>query len=650
MISTFAISVLAAGALSVLPSDRMAMADRLFDRGRYDDAKAEYVSLKGANGVKEDELLYRLAECDRALGDKSSARAYYGELLAKYPLYRHADKARLQKALCGSDDQKRAELGMLDADSVDADTRAVALYHLGVLENDAARFSRCVQLSPKGPYADYAKLRHAALTVASADAAEARTAVRELLEIHYARKDGIGREALYLAAAQSYRSKRYSEAAQLFRMYLKAYPGDKTAADAKTMAAWSSYMTGKYAEAAQLCGDGDTDDTAYLKAMCEYSSGDMALARASMKAYLENWPEGKYRKAVELPLSRMEFQDAEKKDDASASIEAARKSVALSGSSGDRLRLAWAYEKADRDADALEEYDRTAKDFPGTDDAAEALYRSAMMDLRAKRWSSAELKLAEALASGKNSRRKASALYWRGIAAVNLNHDEEGLQHLSKALELGIGLDESREARLVMADADFKSGKTREAKAAYAKLVREGATARMGAAKKRSVGRFLLECKQGDDAIEEAKMCAKALIEDEAATAQWKQAGYALAGAACEAAGEYSLALDNYRSAMDIGVRSEEMRSVSLALGILESKAGNHSDADKHLKEAVALNQDNSAARSQAYLWLARNCESMTDYHGAVGYATVIVSLFDDSSIVSEAQKIIDSHPLEEEQ
>ena len=637
----------AATQLAIIPADRMAMADRLFDRARYADARAEYIALKGADGIKSEDLLYRLAECERALGNKEEARRSYSELLEKHPLFKYANRARLQKALLGNDIEKKAELKLLDADNVDGETRAAALYYLGIADNDPALLSRCVRTAPRGRYADYAKLRHAAMTVGSDDPTISRTAIRELLEIHYTKKDSVGKEALYLAATQSYRLKRYGEAMQLFKMYLKAYPEDATAADARTMAAWSAYMTKKFAEAAQLCGEGGTDDTAYLKSMCAYSTGDMEEARKLMKAYLESWPEGKYRQSVELPLARMAFQDAEKSDNLENSIEAAKRSVALSNASGDRLRLAWAFEKADREAEAMAEYDAVAKEYSGTDDAAEALYRSAMIDLRLRRWSSAELKLAEALSSGKNQRRKASSLYWRGIAAVNLDHEAEGIEHLQEALKLGLGLDESREARLIMADADFKAGKTREAKTAYAQLVREGATARMSAAKKCSVGRFLLECKLGDEAIDEAKMCARSLIDDDGVTAQWKQEGYALLGKAAETQEEYTLAMDAYKKAMSIDARTEDMKSVSLALGILESKSGEHGEADKHLKEAISLNSGDAAVRAKAYLALARNCEAMTDYHGAIGYSTVVISLFDDPETAKEAQKIIDGHSQE---
>ena len=62
------LSALILAAIAVLPADRLAMADRLFNRGEYAAAKEEYAALRGEKAVPADELLYRLAECDRALG------------------------------------------------------------------------------------------------------------------------------------------------------------------------------------------------------------------------------------------------------------------------------------------------------------------------------------------------------------------------------------------------------------------------------------------------------------------------------------------------------------------------------------------------------------------------------------------------------
>ena len=244
--------------------------------------------------------------------------------------------------------------------------------------------------------------------------------------------------------------------------------------------------------------------------------------------------------------------------------------------------------------------------------------------------------------------RRNEALYWRGIAAVRLGHDAEGAARLEEALKLGLPLDQTREARLMIADADYEAGRLAEAKDAYAKLVTEGACDRMSAAKTRIVGRFLLESAASGDTLDAAKACARALVVH-ADTAEWRQSAYALLGAAEEAAGEFSSAIESYHSALAEKVRTDDARSVALALGVLESKAGMHGEADRTLKEAVTLNSSDPATRAKAYLWLAKNSESMTDYRGACAYATVVMTLFDDAELADEARKIVEAHPEEVE-
>lgn len=639
-------AVFVLSALAVLPSDRMAMADRLFDRGAYREARDEYVALKGAEGVAADELLYRLAECSRATGDRSGARKLYEELLQANPLSRHADRARLEMALCGTDAEQRSELALLDSDSVEAPIRASALYHLGVLTDDPKLFARCVQLDPKGRYAVYAKFRHASLTVGSDDPVISRAAVTELLEIHYGPDREMGREALYLAASRSYAARRYGESGALLRRYLKAYPGDAREQNVRIMVAWCDYLGGRFEDAARMCGGGGTDDADYLLAACAYARGDSAAAQKLMRRYLADWPQGKYRVAVELPLARMEFDEADRGGDVAKILEAARRSAALSKSSGDRLRLAWALEKANRPDEAEAGYLGVAKDFPASDDAAEAMFRKAMIDLRAKKWSAAELSLAEALASGRNARRRAESLYWRGIAARELGHVEEARGFLKEAVTAGLSLDQAREARLAIADADFAGERFAAAREAYAQLVREGASERMSASKIRAVGRFLLSDRGGDRALDEAKTCARALTAD-GVSPEWRQAGFALAGEAEETAGNFSAAIENYRKALGVKARTEDAATVALALGRLELKAGEYRAADSTLREAVRLNAGNAARRAQAYLLLARTCEAQSDFKGACKYATVVANLFDDSALVAEAEKILAAHPAE---
>lgn len=630
----------------VLPSDRMAMADRLFDRGDYRSAKVEYSSLKGVQGVDGDELLHRLAECERLCGAPESALKIYSELADRYPLSRHADNARLMKAIIGPKGERVSALKLLDSDKVRPPVRAAALFHLGMELGDREHLRRSFTMDPKGRYALYAKFQHAQLLAADSAPANRRSAVGELLELHYGGESDLSRLALFNAARCCYADKRYGESSILFRRYLKMYPTDAMASDVRSFAAWSDYLSGKFADAAALCGEGTSDDTAYLLAMCAHATGDIKKARSLMARYIEKFPEGRHRASVELPLARMNFDGAEKAGDVAGMVESAKRSAEISKSSRDRLRLAWAYEKSSLSKEALVSYASIAKDFPGTDDAAEALFRKAMIDIREGRMSAAELSLAEVISSGKNPSRRAEALYWRGIAAMNLGHGAKALEMLSEALKLGLSLNNQLEAKLIIADELFKRGETVKAKSAYAALVREGATGRMAAAKMRAVGRFLLECNEGDKDMDEVKLCAKALL-NVADSAEWKQAAFALQGAAEEALGEYSAAISSYRQSMAEPVRTEEMKSVSLALGILLYRAGDLSEAESVLKEAVKLNPDNASQRAKAYLYLAKTREAGSDFRGACDYATVVVTLFDDPDVLSEAKKILSTHSKE---
>ena len=624
------------------------MADRLFDRGDYVAAKAEYAVLKGADGIAEDELLHRFAECERLSGRADSARKFYSELAQRHPLSRHADNARLMKALIGSEAERVAELKLLDSDNVRASVRAAALYHLGVALSDRDMLKRSFTLDPKVTYAKYAKFQHALLLAEDPVAEVRRKGAGELIDIHYSEEKDLSRLALFNAARCCYSEKRYGESSILFRRYLKLYPADSKAADVRAYAAWSDYLSGKFADAASLCGDGSTDDTAYLLAMCAHATGELEKARGLMASYMEKFPAGRHRASVELPLARMKFDGAEEAGDVAGMVEAARRSAEISKSSRDRLRLAWAYERSNLTNDALAAYSALAKDFPGSDDAAEALFRKAMIDIRAQRFSAAELSLSEALASAKNDVRRAEALYWRGICAIRLGHNAKAVDLLREALEKGLSLNNALEARLILADEVFKAGDAAKAKSAYAALIREGAASRMAAAKIRAVGRFLVECIEGEKAIDEAKLCAKALLKV-ADSPEWRQMAFALQGAAEEALGEYSAAIGSYRQAMAEKVRTEEMKSVSLKLGILLYRSGDCAEAERSLKEAVKLNASDASMRAKAYLYLAKTREADGDPREAVEYATVVVTLFDDPEVLAEAKKILSQHSSERE-
>lgn len=620
-------------ALSVLPADRLAMADRLFNRGDYAAADVEYRALVGEASIAADELAYRLAECARATGRADDAARHYAALVAKSPDSKYAGAARLQLALGATGDERLRRLAALDTDRIAPSVRAAALYHLGVARNDAEILRRCVAAEPKGRYAAYADLRRGSLLTHADDPATRRKGVEILLGIAFG-GSALADDALFLAASISYRERKYGEAGSLFRRYRKMFPKGAHAAEARTLSVWCDYTEGRYADAAAACGEGKTDDLAYVKACCAAQAEGGETARALFRKYLDDYPEGRYRADAGLQLARLEFTAAVSADDTAKAVEAARRAAAA-GTAADALRLAWIYEKGGRRAEADAEYARIAKEHPKTDEAAQALYARAMAAARASDWAKAELLLAEALATGRLAAQRAGALYWRGVAAMRLGHAAEATGFLAEALKLGLGLDESREARLMIAEDDLKNGRAEAARAAYAQLVREGACTRMSAARIHAVGELL--------GGEEAATCAKALVAEKAP--EWRQAGWTMLGRHEESRQSFTAAIDAYRKALAEPVKTESAAAAALALGKLECRAGEHAAAEETLKAAVTLNAGHPTARGEAYLALAQNALAKGDVRGARGYATVVTTLFSDPALVAAAEQVLKESP-----
>jgi len=620
-------------AVGVLPADRLAMADRLFNKGKYAEAVVEYRAISGGD-IAPDELKFRIAECDRALGNAAAAQNGYKEVFAAHPDSRHAAKAKLQYALGCEKVEKERLLGELDSDGTEVATRAAALYYLGGERADTALLDRCLKLDPKGKYAQYAALKAANLMSENSDAAVRRKGVELLVGIAFG-KGELAQDAMYLAAVQCYRDKRYGESSSLLRRYRKTYPKAENVGEARKLLAWSDYLQGKYTEAVATCDEAPGDDFAYLKAASAYALGQEENAIGLYKKYLEDYPSGKYRKETELAVSRIDFARAEKGDDAGSAIASARRGFGISGLAADELRLAWAYEKSGKFDEAAAEYAKVAEKFPGSSEAAEALYRKAMIEARRENWSGAEMALAEALSTGMLGGRKAEAQYWRGVSAMRLGHEQEGAGFLNEALKTGLGLDDKREARLMLADYDFRNGREHDAKKAYTELVREGACERMSAFRMRQVGKIL----DPKDAL----TCAKALIQCD--SADWRQAGWALKGASEEELGSFESAIESYRKCLAEDAVTEECGKASLSLGKLEFRKGEHDKADETLKRAVRFNAHDAATRAEAYLVLAQNAGAKGDWKKACAYATVVTTLFENSVQSVEAAKMIAEHP-----
>ena len=624
--------IVAAASLAVTAHDRLAMADRLFNRGEAAAARAEYKALVGAKDIDASELAYRLVACASAVGDKAVARAEGAAFLKAHPASPHADKVRLIVALAGSDAERLAELKLLDRDDAPPAVRAEALYRMAEATGDVSLFERSFKTDPSGRFAPYAKIAHATKLLENADPAERRRGVAELMDLVYGKDEKIACDALYLAAVHSYREGRYGESSALLKRYGKLHPGDARALDVAHLAALSELMGGKYAAAIAASADESDETFAYVKAVASFRMEMHDEAKRLSKKYLEEFPQGGNRAAIELQLARLEFDDTVKAGDGKAVLAAAKRCLALSGAASDRMLVAWALERNGEIEKAEDEYSAVARDFPKSALAADALYRRAMSLLRREKWSAAELSLAEALSSGKLDRqREPTAMYWRGLAAFRVGHGAEAAGFLHKAMEGGLAIDERREAKLVIADIDLAAGRTNEAVNAYAELVREGALERMGAAKMLLVGRLV--------SGEESKMCARALVRN--SSPEWRQFGYALLGDREDAEGNFTAAVDAYRKCLAEKCVTEVAAPSSLKLGLFLLRDGEPVEAETVLKKAVELNKANNVARAASYLGLAKVVQLPADTETARGYATVIATLFENTPSAAEAREIL---------
>ena len=592
MITISPCNLIFAAALALAPADRLQMADKMFAKGLYADAAAEYAALKGERSVSADDVMFRIAECDRLIGREKHALEAYDALVVR---------------------------------DIPASMRAVAFYRLACARNDALLFLKCEQADPSGKYASFARLKRALVLAKSGKPQERREATGIFLELSMSDEKSVAEEALYAAATLAYGDKRWNESAILFGRLMKNRPGSKRAKDALVPYAWSAFLAGRYTECMSACGDSTADDLFYLRASSLIALDRKEQGIAELAKYLEAHPAGRYRAAAETPVHRARFDAAVKKGDIAVAVQAAKLASASSGSAADALRLAWAHEKSGATNEACAEYRRIASKWPNDLAAGESLFALALADLRAEKWNAGDLAFDELLKRFPEFSRKNEALYWRGVAAMRLGHETEGEKRLAEALKLGLSLDQTREANLLVADCQARSGRTGEAAKRYATLLKSGAADRMAAANLASVIKLLSASSEW-----EAVLAGARALTTRSQDPAFLQIAGAREGEALEGLARSDEALEAYRRALSVKADTAEGAAAALALGNLEFRKGQLDAAEKTLSDAIARNSgpEGLKARAKAYRILADLCRTKGDSLKAKGYETVLKELF----------------------
>ena len=640
------IFTLVLSAVSILPADALSMADSLFNRKQYALAVKEYDLLKDNKALKRDEVLFRLAESHKALSEHAKAREYYLDVVKANPSSRYRDKSLLNAALLAAGDESVPELRRLLGEEVENPVRAAAAYHLGSKTGDPEFFEKSIAFDPHGKYSRYAAFSKAQILLKSKDSKVRSKAVSDLLTIAFSKQNALSEDAFYLVAIESYNEENYQMASNMLRNYLKKYPDGKYAAAANKMRLWALFLTGRYSDCILLTEGDGSEDALYISEMSHYQAGNVEKSQELFSRYLDLYPNGKYLKQVQIPLIRMSFDAAVKSGDKKKAVESAARLYDISKSPSDAIRLAWAHEQDSSFDAASKIYYSIAASSPGTGEASEALFRKAMIDIRAERYSAAEVALSEAVKCDEErndpqmASRMAEMNYWRGVCAVKTGHEKKALEFLSSALKGALPLDQNLEARILIADIEYNAGRYAEAKKRYGALVAEDAGKRMSAEKILHVARFLMEDKYSKPDVANAMLAAKCL-EKAASGVQWKQQAKFVVGMVEERRGNSAAAIEAYKAGFAYPTRTELSKSAAFSLGSLLRKNCEADLADKYLSYAIELNADNPPLRAKAYLELAENSLQKRDAEKAKAYATVVVTLFDEPHLKARAEEIL---------
>jgi len=234
--------------------------DMLMARRRVESAYRVYGELKEVEGVPRDGLLFRLAECEMEMDERTLAVEHYKSLLA-----------------------------------------------------------RC----PRSPYALEARFRLVAEELQSPDLAVRRKAVGDVLGFCYgAEPTPLAEEAAVAAATACYNSTWYHEARLVASRMLRRRPQGDQAAVLRRLQRWSAYKEGDFEALKKLCGESEDDEAVYLRAAVALAEGRDAEAREGLYAYLADQPEGQYRSLAQTSLAQLLFAAAAANEKAGQVAEA----------------------------------------------------------------------------------------------------------------------------------------------------------------------------------------------------------------------------------------------------------------------------------------------------------------------------------------
>ncbi len=316
----------AAGQGAVTADDRMELANGLFVRGLYDLAAKEYMELlAGATPhPKADQVLYRLAECHRRLGNAGPAQFFLKRVTGEHPQSPYRDRAEFAGAEMDCEAGRFAEAAgrftaLLQRQPTN-DLAAGATYYLGhcaARQNQAEpaqdRFREVLAKFADTPYAALAALELADL-YRRAGGRDEEAALYQLASTN--NLPATAAEGWFQLGEFHFRRKQFKDAAAAFDRLLKEYATTPRAADARLPAAWARLSDDRFADALALADAAlaatppaaPADEWLYLKANAHRLLHDAAQAQAAYARLRKEFPESPRAAAAAYENALVAFQ------------------------------------------------------------------------------------------------------------------------------------------------------------------------------------------------------------------------------------------------------------------------------------------------------------------------------------------------------
>jgi len=394
-----ACTTLAPSAASAFNADeQMQFADGLYARGLYEMALSEYlaISREADDFDRLDVVLFRIAECQRRLGNPELAERFFHRVVREHP-----DSAYAQRAAF-----RRAELHVTQGRYLDAinqfrallttelepELAASARYYKGYAARRLLLFPEAeedyndvITKHPDSPFASYAALELAELYASQTDRAEKAPALYEKA-LRNPATPRVGAEALFQLGDYYFRTKNFKESAQWYDRLLREYPKQPRAREAALQAGWAFHNAGRHADGLRVAEETLSDekpdaslepDWLYLKANCLRQLLRAEDARAAYQRIMQEYPDHPLASVSGYETALIAFRQNEYEQ----AIEDARGLVAEETTMQHDLNwlLAESYAAAGRDDEAVQHYRLLIEEENPSAHTAQALYRLARL-------------------------------------------------------------------------------------------------------------------------------------------------------------------------------------------------------------------------------------------------------------------------------